>query len=1364
MAIRTRIAHRGRRTAATIATASIALTGGVLVAGPPQAAQAAGSATAAAITVVTPNPWYEVSEFKGFGTSLAWLANATGSYGADGNQYGRALREEFYQSLFGSDGLDLNIARYNIGGGNASDVAYSYPFMRQGANVPGYWRDDATGTGYLAGTGATTKQADRAALLQAFDPMDDASYDFDKDAAQQWWLTRAMEGTDGQPDVDVWEAFVNSAPYFMTESGYATGGIDDASANNLDPQAAAKFAQYLAHVIAGLESRTGVNFDTVEPFNESEANYWPTPGTTASDYVGTGDANDELISRYTSELTGKDLSLTPYASALKKPQEGMRVFNTTQQLTLEALGEALAGNTDTVVSATDASVAQQLVDSYMQYDQAAKDVVEQLNVHGYGTNGQTQVRDLGKSEDKPVSMSEVDGDFSGSSFNPFLISNGLGFANKINNDVYGLESNDFVMWQAVEDLYNMQLGSGQNPAGENLNWGTVFIDFDCTVTGADGKLYSKRRVDVNNGSTTNIQPCHVLANSKFNAVRNYTQFVHSGDSVIANSSTADNFTAQSADGSTLTVVHTNNSAEPQTVVVDLSKYADIAEDATATPYVTTETPKDIQAQGPEAATIANLRTTGNVRGEAVEVDRAAKTATITVPAESISSIVVDGVSGVASDAAALADGGTYQLTDHAGVKALSDVASGSSAASMTDLAGTAEQAGQQQWTFHEVPSDNRPTLKRYVIQDRASGRYLTAAGTANGSSVALTEYPDPAAAAQDPTALWNLNTRDGSTYTLVSGLTALSSDNALLYLSDKSDTQEWRFRSIESTGVVLQRVQTPRGTTPSLPTTVVPTYGWGQGTPIPVEWDAGAVAQAIAQTGTYQIPGRATDVFGNAVTAALELHVGDLTIADPASVTVAAGSTLEQVRNAAPTQVGGRLGTSEPIQTPVTWDFSGVTDSDFADAGSVVRIPGQAPAGDGRQLPTSLAVLVTAAGERNAAPEASSFTPSYSETGTSRARAGLTNGNRSDKAWTTWSSSTRPGPETALWTFSTPQQITHVTTSYYRDGRASWPATLLVEYQSAEGAWHTCGSEELSETDASAPVIDIACSANSEKRSADSPSAAPAEASAVRLTHTLRPEKTYISVSEIEIFVPDPANPAPASTADLADLRIGGASVKDFDPDVDEYTSSLPPDATAYPLVQAVPLDQAAEVEVVQATGQSPATITVTSADGSASRTYALSFEGTPLVGIEIAAPPSRASYTPGEELDLDGLVVQGVHEDGSRHDIAEQDLTVSGFDPSVVGQQWVSVDYAGFTARFQVIVAAPTTPAPSQNPSSGGTDAPSSGGIVAAPSADGNASTGGLAATGSTAGPAAAVAGFAVLLGLASIAAGSRRRGESAR
>lgn len=68
--------------------------------------------------------------------------------------------------------------------------------------------------------------------------------------------------------------FANSAPWFLTESGYATGGYDSNANNLADPE---KFAQYMVKVTDHLEDTYGFEADTIEPFNESETGYWSTP-------------------------------------------------------------------------------------------------------------------------------------------------------------------------------------------------------------------------------------------------------------------------------------------------------------------------------------------------------------------------------------------------------------------------------------------------------------------------------------------------------------------------------------------------------------------------------------------------------------------------------------------------------------------------------------------------------------------------------------------------------------------------------------------------------------------------------------------------------------------------------------------------------------------------------------------------------------------------------------------------------------------------------------------------------------------------------------------------------------------------------
>src|SRR5688572_10261181 len=80
------------------------------------------------------DPSYQQPAFEGWGTSLVWMANATGGYPDE-------IRRKLVDMVFGADGLNLNIARYNIGGGNAPDVRADY--MKVGATMPGFWKAPA---------------------------------------------------------------------------------------------------------------------------------------------------------------------------------------------------------------------------------------------------------------------------------------------------------------------------------------------------------------------------------------------------------------------------------------------------------------------------------------------------------------------------------------------------------------------------------------------------------------------------------------------------------------------------------------------------------------------------------------------------------------------------------------------------------------------------------------------------------------------------------------------------------------------------------------------------------------------------------------------------------------------------------------------------------------------------------------------------------------------------------------------------------------------------------------------------------------------------------------------------------------------
>ena len=160
------------RLSATAALGAVALGA---FAGAAGSVAAAPEAHAATPITITPNPRYANTDFEGWGTSLVWFANATGGYPED-------LRESLYQAVFGEDGLDLTIARYNIGGQNATDVE---DYLRPGGAVDGWWAEDPDGSAGIYG-GAATDHASRDAVREAFDAADPSFYDDSADATQRW--------------------------------------------------------------------------------------------------------------------------------------------------------------------------------------------------------------------------------------------------------------------------------------------------------------------------------------------------------------------------------------------------------------------------------------------------------------------------------------------------------------------------------------------------------------------------------------------------------------------------------------------------------------------------------------------------------------------------------------------------------------------------------------------------------------------------------------------------------------------------------------------------------------------------------------------------------------------------------------------------------------------------------------------------------------------------------------------------------------------------------------------------------------------------------------------------------------------------
>ncbi|MFJ4902122.1 glycoside hydrolase [Streptomyces sp. NPDC088727] len=384
------------RTTTALGVATVLAVTALTAAGPAPAPASAAEPSAAALTIRL-DPSYQQPSFQGWGTALAWFAHVTGGWPD-------AQRNRLADDLYGADGLGFTVARYNIGGGDSPETT---PYMRPGADIPGYW----------------SRPGPEAP--DWWDPDRADHWNASADANQQWWLSAAKER-----GATTFEAFSNSAPYFMTNSGL-TSGAANGWEDNLRSDQYDRFAGYLTGSLQRAQSATGVTFDSLSPVNEPDTDYWHTGGR----------------------------------------QEGSHWDPASQARMITTLRAALDDKgVTTPIAAMDETDPDRFRSDWEAYGPDVRDTVDRLNTHTYGTNGRTGARDIAKGAATPLWMSEVD--VGGSVPQSFTsMSPALDLAQRINDDVRELEPRAWVLWQAVEDYENM------TPAHENSNWGLIQTDF-----------------------------------------------------------------------------------------------------------------------------------------------------------------------------------------------------------------------------------------------------------------------------------------------------------------------------------------------------------------------------------------------------------------------------------------------------------------------------------------------------------------------------------------------------------------------------------------------------------------------------------------------------------------------------------------------------------------------------------------------------------------------------------------------------------------------------------------------------------------------------------------------------------------------
>ncbi|MGP3966849.1 RICIN domain-containing protein [Streptomyces sp. 6N223] len=671
----TRGPRRARGTRLVAASAAVAAAAGALFTLPTNASaegEDTGNAAAGSAVTITPDPSYQGEDFEGWGTSLVWFANATGDYPDE-------IRQELADLLFGDEGLALNIARYNIGGGNAPDVP---DYLRAGGAVEGWWR---------APEGTTREDVD---WWSADDPAD---WNPDADATQRWWVDEIED------EIDHWETFSNSPPWFQTVSGYVSGGFDS-SADQLKTESVDDFAAYLVGATERLEEAHGIDVDTLDPFNEPNTPYWGTQ-------------------------LGEDGNPTGGR------QEGAHMGPRLQQQVLRALAEELDGaGTDADISAMDETNPGIFATNWNSYPAEVRALVDQMNVHTYGTGQRTTARDLAKAAGKPLWMSEVEGDWGNIGQNFESMTPALGLAQHMIDDLRMLEPTAWVFWQPVEDYNNMAPGGESEKGG---NWGSIQLPFDCTAEDT-------------------LATCPIHTNRKFDAARNFTHFIQPGDHLVKTGN-ANSVAAVTEDGDGATVVHVNATAEAREVTLDLSKFGFVGRGAEVTPVVT-----DADGSLTEGAPV-------RVRDEK---------ATITVPAGSVTSFLVEGVHGVAGDAALVRPGHDYQLTGAQSGRALAPNAAGDGVVIRITDADDADQSWRVTKLTRGVGND-----ARYAVTSPAADRRLAIRG---GTLVLEPRDGRPDAAAQ-----WIMSTTGDGTWTLVNAATGQVLDVPGEATADGSPVSVW---------------------------------------------------------------------------------------------------------------------------------------------------------------------------------------------------------------------------------------------------------------------------------------------------------------------------------------------------------------------------------------------------------------------------------------------------------------------------------------------------------------------------------------------------------------------------------------------
>ncbi len=385
------------------------------------------------------------------------------------------------------------------------------------------------------------------------------------------------------------EAFSNSPPYFMTVSGCSSGNTDS-NKDNLREDSYKAFAKYMADVIEHWEDEGVIDFQSTDPMNEPNTNYW---------------------------------------GAYSNKQEGCHFDpGDSQSNILIALNEELESRgIDIIISGTDETSIDTQINSYNALSDEAKNVISRIDTHSYSGSNREGLKELAESEGKNLWMSEVDGTYTAGT-NAGEMTAALGLAQRMMTDVNGLGASAWILWNAIDMHAD---GSEYGQRWVNMGSANDYLTIDDLVEAwkpnADSSYWGLAAADHNNEE--------IVLTMKYYGYGQLSRYIRPGYTIIG-SSRGNVLSAYDPEGGKAVIVALNTSDKDKTWKFDLSAFETMGSDITAIRTSGT------MADGEKWADVTD--------SDNIVTDTENRAFTATMKANSITTYIVEGVGAIREDA------------------------------------------------------------------------------------------------------------------------------------------------------------------------------------------------------------------------------------------------------------------------------------------------------------------------------------------------------------------------------------------------------------------------------------------------------------------------------------------------------------------------------------------------------------------------------------------------------------------------------------------------------------------------------------------------------------------------------------------